>query len=356
MIDPRVIEKPRNHEKTEKLSEKFPGIFPASVVTRAMRGKEKAIEEKYKEIIDLSGTFLENKSGIVKGDKKEEKTTVLLPDKPRDDKRTIPQERIDDETSVISRQKLLEEQGKDKELTNLFKIALTPEEAEKVSVGYVVKDYVLMRKWSPRACDSDEKGKAMYQIVIPAISRQQVIGLAHDMPMSGHLGVRKTHDRNLQHFYWPGLKRDVTKWCKECHICQIRGKPNQSIPQASLQPIPAFDEPFSHIIIDCVGPLPKTKSQNEFLLTIMCSSTRFPEAIPLRNIKTNTILKALINFFTFFGLPKSIQSDQGTNFMAHAFQQIMNQLGINQYESSAYHPNKTKLDLFSIPGIADCID
>ena len=54
----------------------------------------------------------------------------------------------------------------------------------------------------------------------------------------------------------------------------------------------------------------------------MCSSTRFPEAIPLRSIKTNTILKALIKFFTLFGLPKSIQSDQGTK----------------QYKCSAYHP------------------
>ena len=129
----------------------------------------------------------------------------------------------------------------------------------------------------------------------------------------------------------------MAKWCKECHTCQLGAKPNQNIPQAPFHPIPAFDEPFSHIIIGCVGPLPKTKSQNEYLLTIMCSSTRFPEAIPLRSIKTNTILKALIKFFTLFGLPKSIQSDQGTNFMAHAFQQVMNQLGIKQYKFSAYH-------------------
>ena len=126
----------------------------------------------------------------------------------------------------------------------------------------------------------------------------------------------------------------MAKLCKECHTCHLGGKHNQNIPQASLQPLRAF----SHIIIVCVGPLLKTKSQNEYLLTIMCSSTQFPEASPLRSIKTNTILKALINFFTLFGLSKSIQSDQGTNFMAHAFQQVMNQLGIKQYKSSAYHP------------------
>ena len=85
-----------------------------------------------------------------------------------------------------------------------------------------------------------------------------------------------------------------------------------------------------------MGPLPKTKSQNEYLLTIMFLSTRFPEAIPLSSMKTNVILKALIKFFTLFGL-KSIQSDQGTNIMAHTFQQVMIQLGLKQYTLSACH-------------------
>ena len=87
------------------------------------------------------------------------------------------------------------------------------------------------------------------------------------------------------------------------------GKPNQKIPAAPLKPIPAFDEPFSRVIVDCVGPLPKTKSGNQYLLTIMCASTRFPEAIPLRNIKAKAIVKALTKFFTLVGLPKSIQSE-----------------------------------------------
>ena len=102
--------------------------------------------------------------------------------------------------------------------------------------------------------------------------------------MSGHPGVNKTYHKIMNHFYWPGLKTDVSNYCRSCHTCQVVGKPDQVIPKAGLQPIPAFDEPFSRIIIDCVGPLPKTKSGNEYLLTIMCASTRSPEAIPLRNI------------------------------------------------------------------------
>ena len=338
MIDPRVVEKPRDDEKTERLAEKFPGIFPASVVTRSMKAKKEAIKEQGKEEIGLSGTFLENIDVKFEERNKEKADKALMRNESRNVKENIPEKQESESKSVISRQNLIVEQSKDKELLDLFKIALTPVEAEKVSVGYLIKDDILMRKWSPTACDNNEKGETVYQIVVPTVHRREVLELAHDLPVSGHLGVRKTYNRVLQHFFWPGLKRDVAKWCKECHTCQLGGKPNQNIPQAPLHPIPAFDEPFSHIIIDCVGALPKTKSQNEYLLTIMCSSTRFPEAIPLRSIKTNTILKALIKFFTLFGLPKSIQSDQGTNFMAHAFQQVMNQLGIKQYKSSAYHP------------------
>ena len=71
---------------------------------------------------------------------------------------------------------------------------------------------------------------------------------------------------------------------------------------------------------------------------MMCVSTRFPAAIPLMNIKTKTIVRALLKFFTFVGLPKSVQSDQGSNFMSGVFQQVMHELEIKQYRSSAYHP------------------
>ena len=86
------------------------------------------------------------------------------------------------------------------------------------------------------------------------------------------------------------------------------GKLVKTIPKTNLQPISVFDDPFSRIITDSVGPWPKTKSGLEYLLTIMCASTRFQEAIPLRNIKTRNIVQALVKFFTFVGPPKSVQS------------------------------------------------
>ena len=146
---------------------------------------------------------------------------------------------------------------------------------------------------------------------MPKVYRPEILSMAHETPLAGHMGVNKTQQIILSHFYWPNLRRDVADFCRSCHACEVVGKPNQTIPKAPLQPIPAIKEPFSHIIVDCVGPLLKTKSGNQYVLTIMCASTRFPEAIPLQNIKAKTIVKALTKFFLLVGLPSSIQSDQG---------------------------------------------
>ncbi len=174
-----------------------------------------------------------------------------------------------------------------------------------------------MRKWCSKV-EEDLDWNVVYQVVVPLKYRSHVLCLAHEHLLSGHLGVTKTYHRILQHFFWPGLKRDVTKFCRTCHTCQIAGKPNQVISPAPLSPIPVIGEAFEEVLIDCVGPLPKTKAGNQYLCTVMCRATRFPEAIPLRKITAPVVLKALIKFFSTFGLPKVVQTDQGTNF-CHEF-------------------------------------
>ena len=185
-----------------------------------------------------------------------------------------------------------------------------------------------MKKRRPPNISDSNDWCVVYQTVVPPLYSRQILVLAHDTPFAGHLGVEKTYHKVLNHFYWPGLHGDVKKFCKTCHVCQLAGKSNQHPPVSALVPIPAMEEPFSRIIVDCVGPLPKTHAENQYLFTIMCASTRFPEAIPLRNIKADKIVKALIKFFTFVGLPKVVQSDQGSNFMPGLFQSVMVQLGI----------------------------
>ena len=193
---------------------------------------------------------------------------------------------------VLFTEQLIIEQNKDSELSVLISKALSEDEMSCVPVCFYVHNGVLMRKRRPVDVPANEEWEIKHQIVLPRPYRNNVLSMAHETALSGHLGVNKTYYKILEHFYWSKLRKDVSEYCRTCHTCQVVGKPNQKIPHAPLCPIPAFDEPFSRILIDCVGPLPKTKSGNQYLLTIMCTSTRFPEAVPLRNIKAKTIIKA----------------------------------------------------------------
>ena len=55
-------------------------------------------------------------------------------------------------------------------------------------------------------------GAVNHQIVVPKIYRSEILRLAHETPMSGHLGVNKTYHKILNHFYWPSLKTDVSDY------------------------------------------------------------------------------------------------------------------------------------------------
>uniref|UniRef100_A0AAQ5X4U8 Gypsy retrotransposon integrase-like protein 1 n=1 Tax=Amphiprion ocellaris TaxID=80972 RepID=A0AAQ5X4U8_AMPOC len=133
---------------------------------------------------------------------------------------------------------------------------------------------VLVRKWIPQG--TDLLGTPIFQIVVPTKFREEVLSCSHNQ--TGHLGVNKTYHHILRYFFWPRLKRDIASFIKTCHTCQLTGKPNQSIKPAPLHPIPAIENPFEHLIIDCVGPLPKSKSGSQYLLTVMCLVTRYPAA------------------------------------------------------------------------------
>ncbi len=100
----------------------------------------------------------------------------------------------------------------------------------------------------------------------------------------------------LRHFFWPPVKRDVSAYIKTCHTCQFTDKPNQMLKPAPLSPISAMSQPFEYLIVDCVGPLPRSKSGANYLQTVMCPSTHYPAAYPLRTITTRSVLRALSQF------------------------------------------------------------
>lgn len=102
-------------------------------------------------------------------------------------------------------------------------------------------------------------------------------------------------------------------------------------PSYPLQPIPAIRQPFEQVVVNCVGPLPKTKNGNQFLLTIMCASCTQRRCLLIT-------APVVVKKKSTFGLPKCIQTDKGTNFTSTLFNQVLQQLNIKHITSSPYHP------------------
>lgn len=94
------------------------------------------------------------------------------------------------------------------------------------STHHFLSDELLFRKW---ACVvMGVQADSVVQVVVPLRFRDLVSSTSHD-GVAGHLGVKKTYDKVLRHFFWQSLKKDVAEYCKICKKCQMTGKPNQKL-------------------------------------------------------------------------------------------------------------------------------
>ncbi len=143
-----------------------------------------------------------------------------------------------------------------------------------------------MRKRRPDDVSASGKWKVIKLIVVSSNYRSEALNIAHNLPTRKYLGVNKTQDIILQYFYWPKLRRRVAEFGKTCLVCQRVGKLNQNVKPAPLKPVPAFDMKFSEVIIDCAGPVPKTKSEKKVTCLHSC--------VPYKVSKSNSFEEDLI--------------------------------------------------------------
>jgi hypothetical protein len=205
-------------------------------------------------------------------------------------------------------------------------------EASSGDRGFFYRDGLLMRRWMPVGVS--EKGEGVEQLVLPQTCRAIVMELAHNIPMAGHLGKTKTVRRILQRFYWPTLHHDVANFC--CGECQKSA--SQRVPRAPLIPLPIMSVPFDGIAMDIVGPLPRSKSGHRYILVLCDYGTRYPEAVPLRNIDAEHVVEELVKVFARVGIPSEVLTDQGTNFMLKLLSEVYRLLSVKVIRTSPYHP------------------
>jgi len=66
-------------------------------------------------------------------------------------------------------------------------------------------------------------------------------------------------------------------------------------------------------------------------------ATRYPEAVPLKDIQAEMVAEALVNMFTRVGVPKEISSDQGSQFLSAVMKEMCRLLSLKQLVTTPYH-------------------
>lgn len=77
----------------------------------------------------------------------------------------------------------------------------------------------------------------------------------------GHTGITRTLLKIKRFYYWPGIRKNITKYVKHYEKCQrAKVTTHTKAPMIVTQtPITAFDT----VLIDTVGPLPRSVLGNE---------------------------------------------------------------------------------------------
>ena len=193
--------------------------------------------------------------------------------------------------------------------------------------GFILRDRLL----------PPNKGSVVVtQLVVPQKLRNGVMELAHDSILGGHMATSKTLDRVRSNFYWPGMTKEIERYCQSCDICQ-RSVPKGKVGKVPLGDIPLVGTPFEKIAVDLIGPLPQSKRGFRWILTLADFTTRYPEAKPLKSIDTTEVAEALIEIFSRLGIPKTMVTDQGTQFTSGLMTEIARLLSLEQATTTPYH-------------------
>ena len=181
------------------------------------------------------------------------------------------------------------------------------------------------------------RGKTTSQLVVPSSLTDRVMTLAHESLMAGHLGIRKTNDRVMAEFFWPGVCGDVTRFCKSSDICQ-RTVQKGRVAKVPLGRLPLIDTPFKRVALDIVGPIePRSNNRSRYILTMMDYATRYPEAIALPSIETERVAEALVEMFSRVGVPDEMLTDCGSQFTSEIMKEVARLLSLQQLTTSAFH-------------------
>jgi hypothetical protein len=171
---------------------------------------------------------------------------------------------------------------------------------------------------------------------VPAQLRPYILRLFHDTPAAGHAGAKRMIGMLKELVWWHGMAMDVYTYCKTCEKCQ-QFKPHDGRTPMTSKPIPA--KCLEDISMDVVGPVPSSWTGARYVLCIQDRLSRYLVFAPMTTQSADATARTFLNaWICQFGVPKTIVTDRGTNFMGDVFASLCKFLGTRHAPTCAYRP------------------
>ena len=162
--------------------------------------------------------------------------------------------------------------------------------------------------------NSQRPDRNSMQLCLPKAYRKEALEGCHDNV--GHFGLDRTIDLLRDRFYWPYMLEQAKEYVGSCRRCQM-AKGRQQL--APLQPYHA-DSPMELVHMDYLTIEHGRTQKDVNILIITDHYSRFAQAIKTPNQTAYaTAQAAWDHFFSKYGFPDKIVTDQGTQFEGNLF-------------------------------------
>lgn len=188
----------------------------------------------------------------------------------------------------------------------------------------------------------NRNGRLYYRgrLYIPAYDdlKAEILRRCHDAPVAGHPGRAKTYDLLSREFYWPGMLQYTAAWVRKCHTCH-RATPSREAHQGVLRPLPVPDRSWQDLSMDFITHLPKSNGRDA-VLVVVDRLTKMRHFLPCRGTcnAEDTARLFVRHVWKLHGLPKTIVSDRGTQFVSEFWRHLTSRLKTDCLLSTAHHP------------------
>lgn len=167
--------------------------------------------------------------------------------------------------------------------------------------------------------------------------KEQILKQYHNCPIQGgHTGITRMFAKIKQKYFWPKMKKEISQYVKNCKDCQLSKIGIKTKEPFIITPTPI--KAFDIVVIDTIGPLPRSEYNNEYAVTIICDLTKYLVAIPIENKSAKTVAKAIMEeFILIYGPMSKILTDMGTEYMNQVLQELCTLMKIEKLNSTPYH-------------------